>query len=91
MLTAYTTLRFYTTWTQTGSWGRQKADVPEFRRTIKNARTQRRLRFQLLQQRLRFLQILCVEAFCEPVVDWIEQFAGFSALAQRVPEAGEAG
>src|SRR5262249_36208973 len=46
---------------------------------------------QLLQQRLRFLQVRRVEAFGEPAVDWREEVAGFGALALVAPEAGKAG
>ena len=46
---------------------------------------------QLLQQRLRLLQIARVEPFGEPAVDRSEQFARLLRLALVAPEAGEAG
>ena len=48
------------------------------------------LRRQLLQQRLRFLQIARVEAFSEPAVDRSEQFARLLRLAPVAPEVREA-
>jgi len=44
---------------------------------------------QLLQQRLRVLQVPGVEAFGEPVVDGGEEGARFRGFALAVPEAGE--
>src|SRR5215467_6848445 len=46
---------------------------------------------QLVQQRLRFLEVLRVETHGEPAVDRREKIAGFGALALVAPEAGEAG
>jgi hypothetical protein len=45
---------------------------------------------QLIEQRLRFLQIECIEAFGEPAVDRSEKIAGFAPLALVAPKAGEA-
>jgi hypothetical protein len=45
---------------------------------------------QLLQQRLRFLQITRVKALREPPVNRSEQFARFAHLALVAPEAREA-
>jgi hypothetical protein len=42
---------------------------------------------QLLQQRLRFLQIARVKPFSEPAVDRSEKMAGFCPFALMVPEA----
>ena len=67
-----------------------KADVPELRAAIRTARTQRRL-FQLLQQRLCFPQVLCVEAFGEPSVDWRQKAVCFLALALRLPQERKTG
>ena len=41
---------------------------------------------QLVEQRLRLLQIERVEAFGEPAVDWSEKSEGFSLLALIAPE-----
>ena len=46
---------------------------------------------QLLQQRLRLLQIARVKPLGEPAVDRSEQFAGLLQLALVAPEPGEAG
>jgi hypothetical protein len=46
---------------------------------------------QLVEQRLRFFEILCVEAFGEPAVDGSEKIAGFGATALVAAEPGEAG
>jgi len=51
----------------------------------------RGLRAQLLQQRLRVLEVRRVEAFGEPGVDGLEQIAGVGALALALPEVGEGG
>jgi hypothetical protein len=48
------------------------------------------LRAQLLQQRLRFLQIARVEAFGEPIINRRQQFARLLPFALVAPEAGEA-
>ena len=48
------------------------------------------LRRQLLQQRLRFLQIARVEALSEPAVNRSKQFARFLHLALVAPETREA-
>ena len=48
------------------------------------------LRRQLLEQRLRLLQIVRVEPFGEPAVDRSEQFAGLLRLALVTPEARHA-
>ena len=48
------------------------------------------LRRQLLQQRLRLLQIARVEPFSEPAVNRSEQFASLLRLALVTPEAREA-
>ena len=45
---------------------------------------------QLLEQRLRVLQIARVKALGEPAVDRREQFARLLHLALVAPEAGEA-
>src|SRR5262249_13346702 len=45
---------------------------------------------QLLQQRLRVLQIARIEPFSEPAVDRSKQFARLLHLALGTPEAGEA-
>ena len=45
---------------------------------------------QLLQQRLRFLQIARVEPFGEPAVNWSQQFVRLLHLALVAPEAREA-
>jgi hypothetical protein len=42
---------------------------------------------QLVQQRLRVLQVRRIETFGEPVVDWIEQITRFRALALVAPES----
>ena len=47
-------------------------------------------RRQLVQQRLRLLQIERVEPFSEPAVDRSEQFASLLRLALVTPEAREA-
>src|SRR5262249_51532006 len=47
-------------------------------------------RHQLLQQRLRLLQIARVKPFSEPAVDWREQFTRLLHLALVAPEACEA-
>src|SRR5262249_24105571 len=47
-------------------------------------------RRQLLQQRLRLLQIERIEAFREPAVDWRKQFASLLWLTLGTPEAREA-
>ena len=47
-------------------------------------------RRQLLQQRLRFLQIARVEPFSEPPVNGSQQFARLLHLALVAPEAGHA-
>jgi hypothetical protein len=47
-------------------------------------------RRQLLQQRLRFLQITRVEPFREPPLNRTKQFARLLRLALVTPEAGEA-
>jgi hypothetical protein len=44
---------------------------------------------QLLQQRLRFLQITRVKAFCEPAIDRSEQFASFNTSLQPRPDLGQ--
>src|SRR5690348_6343828 len=46
---------------------------------------------QLLQQRLRLLEVRRIEALGEPAIERREQVAGFGALALVAPEAGEAG
>jgi hypothetical protein len=46
---------------------------------------------QLLQERLRLLEIGRIKAFGEPAVDRRQEVAGFGALALVAPEAGEAG
>ena len=46
---------------------------------------------ELVQQRLRFQQILGVEAFGEPVVDRGEQFIRLLALALALPKPREVG
>ena len=46
---------------------------------------------QLIQQRLRVLQVRRIETFGEPIVDRTEQITGFRALALVAPEPGEAG
>ena len=46
---------------------------------------------ELVEQRLRVLEIGGVEALGEPAVDWREQVAGLSALALMRPQPGEAG
>ena len=46
--------------------------------------------WQLVEQRLRFLQIKRVEAFGEPAVDRSKQFASLLRLALITPEAREA-
>ena len=48
------------------------------------------LRRQLLQQRLRLLQIKRVETLTKPRVNWSQQFARLLHLALVAPEAGEA-
>jgi hypothetical protein len=48
-----------------------------------------RSRRQLLQQRLRFLQIARVEPFGEPPVNRSQQFARLQHLALVAPEAPE--
>ena len=48
------------------------------------------LRRQLLQQRLRFLQIARVEPFSKPSVNRSQQFARLLHLALVTPEAREA-
>jgi len=45
---------------------------------------------QLIQQRLRFLQIGGVEPLGEPAVDGGEEVAGLGGLTLGVPQAGEA-
>jgi hypothetical protein len=45
---------------------------------------------QLIEQRLRFFEILCVEAFGEPAVDREEEVAGFRVAALVAAEPGEA-
>ncbi len=45
---------------------------------------------QLFQQRLRLLQVGCVEPLGEPAVYGGEQVVGFGRLALRLPETGEA-
>src|ERR1700733_4532097 len=45
---------------------------------------------QLIQQRLRVLQVRRIETFGEPVVDRTEQIASFCTLALVAPEPGEA-
>src|SRR5258708_511468 len=46
---------------------------------------------ELLEQRLRLLQVRRVETLGKPAVDRREEFAGFVALASVAPESGEAG
>ena len=46
---------------------------------------------QLIEQSLRLLQILGVETFGEPVVDWGEQLIRLVALALALPQSREAG
>ncbi len=46
---------------------------------------------QLIQQRLRVLQVRRIETFGEPIVDRTEQITGLRALALVAPEPGEAG
>ena len=45
---------------------------------------------QLIEQRLRFLQIECIEALGEPAVDRSEEIAGLIPLALIAPEPREA-
>src|SRR5262245_26344603 len=45
---------------------------------------------QLVQQRLCFFQVGCVEPFGEPAIDRREEVAGFGAAALVLPETGEA-
>src|SRR5262245_47947291 len=47
-------------------------------------------RRQLLEQRLRFLQIARIGPFREPPVNWSQQFAHLLLLALVAPEAREA-
>jgi hypothetical protein len=44
---------------------------------------------ELVEQRLRFLQVAGVEAFGEPAVDRREQTVGLRLLALVAPESGE--
>jgi hypothetical protein len=46
---------------------------------------------QLIQQRLRVLQVRRIETLTEPAVDRAEQITSFNALALVAPEPGEAG
>ncbi len=46
---------------------------------------------QLVEQRLRLLQIGGVEPLGEPAVDRCEEVAGIGGLALGVPQPGEAG
>jgi len=46
--------------------------------------------YQLVQQRLRLLQIARVEAFGKPAVDRCEKVVGFGAAALVAMELGEA-
>ena len=46
---------------------------------------------QLIQQRLRVLQVRRIETFGEPVVDRTKQVTGFHVLALVAPEPSEAG
>jgi hypothetical protein len=45
---------------------------------------------QFFQKPLRLLQILCVEALSEPVVDLRQHLASFVLLALLLPQPGEA-
>ena len=46
---------------------------------------------QLLQQRLRILQVSRIKALGEPVVDWCQEVMGFLAFALLLPESSETG
>ena len=46
---------------------------------------------QLIEQRLRFLQIECIEALGEPAVHRREKVAGFGALALVAPQLRQQG
>src|SRR4051812_36063060 len=45
---------------------------------------------QLIEQRLGFLQVRCIEAFGEPAIDRTEQVVGLRAPALLAPEPGKA-
>ena len=66
-----------------GAWTFQRIDGPRAYRLSRSHR-------QLLQQRLRFLQIERVETFREPPVNRSQQFARLLHLALVAPKACEA-
>src|SRR5262245_66320909 len=72
--------------------GAQPRSLPAFRREGPSS-TRRyvppSLR-ELLQQRLRLLEVSGVKALGEPAVDRREQLVGFSMLALLLPQAGQA-
>src|SRR4051794_28577687 len=55
------------------------------------SRTLRLVRVEFVQESLRPEQVLGVEAFGEPVVDWGEQLIRVLALALAVPQPCQAG
>src|SRR4051794_8201958 len=46
---------------------------------------------QLIEQRLRVLQVWRIKAFGKPAIDRCKQILGFRALALVTPQSGEAG